>query len=331
MSKVHGIAYLDHSALNDMYEGNESEIHDYLQFNNLQVVYSDENLTEIRNSVVRREYFVDKLDKLKAFHIENPLDGNRKQTNTLSFAPVLASERLAIAEQDEKHPEQEPIDSDDAEDAFIEILSKLHGADSDSSVEELMSNVLDQVARDAEGIPDDQIAEMRSSLCVFGEVDEELKKNGAPFSSVNIEKHLGYSTAEISGVTGPNIIAKLWRMINGNFGDSKTIDDYQDHIMSVAGFQYGLDGTSNLTLIQRANDLYHWLNQIGYHKDEKIKKIRKMKGSFRDMTHAGYAMAGSTHFLCSDKRLRLKAEAIYEHLGFESTIVDTKSLADTPV
>ena len=97
-----------------------------------------------------------------------------------------------------------------------------------------------------------------------------------------------------------------------------------------AYIEYGLDGTSNLTLIQRANDLYHWLNQIGYHKDEKIKKIRRMKGSFRDMTHAGYAMARSTHFLCSDKRLRLKAEAIYEHLGFEPTVVDTKSLADTP-
>ena len=119
-------------------------------------------------------------------------------------------------------------------------------------------------------------------------------------------------------------------MVGGKFGDFSTVDAYQQHIMSLSGFQYGLDGTSKLTLIQRANDLYHWLNLIGFHKDEKIRKVPRMRSSFRDMTHAGYAMVGSTHFLCSDRRLRLKAEAIYEHIGLDLKVVDTKSFAISP-
>ena len=69
MSKTHGIAYLDHSSLNDMYEGRELEIHDFLEENGLKVVFSDENLTEIRNSVVRRYYFIEQLDNLKALSL----------------------------------------------------------------------------------------------------------------------------------------------------------------------------------------------------------------------------------------------------------------------
>lgn len=331
MSKTLGIAYLDHSSLNDMYEGRESEIHDFLEANGLKVVFSDENLTEIRNSVIRRDYFIEQLDNLKAFHIENPLDDNWKQTNNLSVTSISASERMAIVERnDSQQLDLDNSESSDAEDGLTEILAKLHGTNSESSVVELMGEMLEQAARDADGLLDDQIAELKSSLSVFSEVDNELENNGAPFSSENIEIHIGYSASEISGITGPNAVAKLWKMVGEKFGDFSTVNAYQDHIMSLSGFQYGVDGTSKLTLIQRANDLYHWLNLIGFHKDEKIRKLPRMRGSFRDMTHAGYAMVGSTHFLCSDKRLRLKAEAIYEHMGFDLKIVDTKSFAMSP-
>ena len=95
MSKTHGIAYLDHSSLNDMYEGREREIHDFLEENGLKVVFSDENLTEIRNSVVRRYYFIEQLDNLKAFHVyggsELPEQFTRKVRKPVAFLVPSAS------------------------------------------------------------------------------------------------------------------------------------------------------------------------------------------------------------------------------------------------
>ena len=334
MTTQNGFAYLDHNVLNDMYEGQEVDVFKYLKDEKLQVVYSDQNLDEICDSPRRKDYFIDCLNRLGAIHINSPLDGNWKPTNQLNISKKKLEER--IVELAEARESTESIGDG------MELMSKFFGGNNDVSMNQIVNTQLDEVeellrtamsespemsnAVDVDKLLSDLSNVRAQSAVQMKEVDAELEANGSPFEAKNIKKHLGYEIKEISGVLPPKVIIKLWDMIGSKFGDYSTIEDYQNAVMSLASGNFGLKGTSELTKIQAVNDLYLWLNLVGFHRDEKIKRLRKMKGSTADMNHASYAMTCCSHFLCNDERLRYKAEAIYEHLNISTKIIDTREV-----
>ena len=329
--------YLDHNVLNDMHDGHERVIRDYLEESQLQVVYSDQNIDEITASVRRKDYFVDVLSSLGALHINSPLDKNWKPTNELIVQEKPPNDR--IIELEEARAGTEEIGD------HIDMLTAIFGG---GGADNIVSDALSQLEA-AKKMVDESLAEhpefahlidvtsLEAKLeeakaginTQLAELEKELKENGSPFVEANIKKHLGYSMNEISGVVGPDVIKKLWKMVGPKLGGYDSIEEYQAAVISASGEKFGLHGTEQQTVIQRANDLYLWLNIIGFHRDEKMGKPRRMKASAADMNHASYAMTCCTHFICRDKRLRYKAEAIYEHLDVGIEVLNPQDLYET--
>lgn len=327
-------AYLDHNVLNDMHDGQEQAIINFLDENQLQVVYSDQNIDEISASIKRVDYFVKILSSLNALHINSPLDENWKPTNELRIQEKQPADR--IKELEEARSSTKDIGEDNS---FMTAIFGGVGSDSivDSAnaqldhAQKLIDDALAECPEFAEHIDlkdmETQMRQAREGVTVeFSKLEQELENSGSPFSSENIKQHLGYSMSEISSVEPPRTIEKLWKMVGPKLGGQDTVEDYQAAAITASGANFGLHGTKEQTVIQRANDLYLWLNIIGFHRDEKMGKTRKMRASIADMNHASYALTCCSHFICRDKRLRFKAEAIYEHLNVTTKIVNPQYL-----
>lgn len=330
MNTITKYAYLDHNVLNDMHDGQEQRIFDFLDKNQLRVVYSDQNIDEIVASVKRKDNFVGVLSSLNALHINSPLDGNWKPTNELNIRAIHPDMRI----QELEEARSSTTDISDGN----ELLAAIFGGVGELSIVDSVNNQLDEAQRmvdevlaespeysslvDLKGF-EAKMKEARNGVTnQIAQMEKELLENGSPFSSDNIVQHLGYSISEISSVESPEAIIKLWKMVGPKLGGYETIEEYQAATIQASGAKFGLHGTEEQTVIQRANDLYLWLNIIGFHRDEKMGKPRRMKASMADMNHASYAFTCCSHFICRDKRLRYKAEAIYEHLNVATNIID---------
>lgn len=337
MNSNMNFAYLDHNVLNDMHDGQEQSIIKFLEENQLQVVYSDQNIDEITASVKRVDYFIQVLSSLNALHINSPLDENFKPTNELRIEEKHPANR--INELVEARSSTKGIGEDN------EFMTAIFGGSGTDNIVDSANTQLDIAQKliddalaenpefaeyiDLQGL-EDQMKKAREGVKVeFSKLEQELENNGSPFSSENIKQHLGYSISEISSVEAPKIIEKLWEMVGPKLGGQETVEDYQVAAIKASGVNFGLHGTKEQTVIQRANDLYLWLNIIGFHRDEKMGKTRRMKASMADMNHASYALTCCSHFICRDKRLRYKAEAIYEHLNVTTEIVNPQNFYKT--
>ncbi len=89
-------------------------------------------------------------------------------------------------------------------------------------------------------------------------------------------------------------------------------------------FPFETNSDRERTKQEKVNSIYHQLNFLGYYRDSNMKKERRFKASFSDMTHAGYA-AYCNIFLCRDKDLIMKAAAAYEYLGIDTKIVHCRN------
>ncbi len=183
--------------------------------------------------------------------------------------------------------------------------------------------------KDLQGLKVQMVQAKKGVAVEFAKLEQELEENGSPFASENIVQHLGHSISEISSVKSPEVIKKLWKMVSPKLGGYKTIEEFQAATIHASCGKFGLHGTEEQTVIQRANDLYLLLNLIGFHRDEKMGKPLRMNASMADMNHASYALTCCSHFICRDKRLRYKAEAIYEHLNVTTKIVNPEQLYET--
>lgn len=325
-------AYLDHNVLNDMHDGLEQPIMGFLEENQLRVVYSDQNIDEINASTKRRDYFISTLSALDALHINSPLDENWKPTNELRIQQKHPKDRIQELEDARRSTEGIGEGHDILTAFFGGEVSIAESADNQlNQAEKMINDALTEYPEfadmvDLEGIKAKLDETKKAARKELANMEREIKENGSPLAAVNISQHLGYSVSEISSVQSPEIIKKIWKMVGPKLGGQETIEEYQNAVIQASGAKFGLHGTEEQTVIQRANDLYLWLNMIGFHRDEKMGKARRLAASMADMNHASYALTCCSHFICRDKRLRYKAEAIYDHLGVATQIVNPEQL-----
>lgn len=315
------LAYLDHNILNFMVKGGKNQFLSEFSGRGLLPVYSDENLREIERSSVRADQFLELLESIGAWHLSTPMDGNFITTEQFVVTNTRARDRLQ--ELQEARSGYENIGTN------LDFLCLMYGGAAGKLPSEIL---LDGIA-EAESIFQSQISDPeleRPEFIHFREQAEagllkiedvkiqiregckeldERAKNG-PLTDQAAEE-IGIGPKQLNNIGMPGAMEKIWKLVGPKYGPNcETIDDFL-----LMALSFNSDGPrSQPEVVSRANGLYNLLNMFGYYRDEGLKKTRRMRASFSDMTHVGYAIV-CEKFYCDDFRMRVKAAAIYEHIG----------------
>ena len=312
--------------------GGESKIAEDIKRENLLPVYSDENLDEISISVNRKEQFLDLYANLGAWHLHLPVDS--------SFTTI---EQFVVSE---KSPHDRLIELREAREGYenignsnLDFLSSFYGGGDGK----LPSEIALESLHEAENIYIEQLKDPDLDLPAFyhfkkqaqeglekiknlkGDIVESYREldERAKIGSLTeqAQEEIGIGPVQLNNITSPGAINKIWALVGPHYGpDDLSIEDYLKRIES-----FNPNGSRALPeIVNRANGIYNLLNLFGYHRDEGLSKARRMRASFSDMNHVGYALI-CKRFYCNDKRMKLKAQAIYEHLNVNVEIYDGES------
>jgi hypothetical protein len=331
MEDNHILAYLDHNILDLMTKGDPHDVKELLRKHNLTPVYSDESLKEIQRSIGYENRFLELLGEIEAKYIEPLLDQNFKQagqTRIHSISPKMCYENFLENQKE----------SPNGDFGISEMLMKFYGGQSDSSFEEIFQKGavdLQKYLKEAiDGVEELQLDETIDieSLKMFIEnlpelmgsqsskMAKELDEQGD--SSVSaFETETGIGPIVLKNITPPNVVEKIWQMLSEIQGFSE-IDI--ETFFGVKPHSFEEDHDRERTIQEKVNAVYHQLNYLGYYRDSKMKKERRFRASFSDMTHAG--IASFCHlFLCRDEDLVMKAAAAYEYVGVQTKILHYKA------
>lgn len=325
------LVYLDHNVLDLMTKGDPHQVRGLLKNNNLTPVYSDETLKEIQRSTGYESEFIELLEEIDAKYIEPILDQHFKQTGQANIHSVLASDiyKRYLANQ---------LENGSGDFGMSEMLMKFYGGQSDRSFEEIFQQGavdlqrhmiealkgIDEIslgeAIDIESIKkliEDLPALMSSqSSGVAEKLDDRSEHPVSEF-----EAKTGIGPVILKNVKPPNVVEKIWKMLSDIEGFSE-IDI--ETFFGVKPHSFEADSDREKTIQEKVNAVYHQLNFLGYYRDSKMRKDRRFKASFSDMTHAG--VASFCHlFLCRDEDLVMKAAAAYEYLGVNTRILHYKA------
>ncbi|WP_029933887.1 hypothetical protein [Thiomicrospira pelophila] len=324
------LVYLDHNVLDLMTKGDPLRIKNILKENDLTPVYSNESLKEIQRSVGYVDKFIDVLDVIEAKYIEPILDRDFKQTGQARLNEI--SPELCYRNFLENQNNNEYGDF-----GITKFLMKFYGGQQESS----FSDIFEQGAIDLQKHLKELLVGV-DSLSVNKSVDVELLEKlidelpvlmqelTSPMAKELDEQELSpvsaFETATASGakvlknINPPNVIEKIWQKLSKVDGFSG-VD--MDSFFGIRPDSFEVNQDRERTIQEKVNAVYHQLNIIGYYRDSKMKKDRRFRASFSDMTHAG--VASFCHwFFCKDEDLVMKAAAAYEYIGVQTKIVHFK-------
>ena len=325
------LAYLDHNILDLMTKGDPHNVKEILNSQNLTPVYSDESLKEVQRSIGYEDRFIDLLEEIGAKYIEPLFDQNFKQTGQArinSISPKICYENF-LCNQNE---------TTGGDFGLSEMLMKFYGGQPDKSFEEIfqegavnLQNLMKEALVGIEDLPLDKPVDMDALNLLIEELPEVMKIQSSQMVDdldkrsespiLAFEKDTGLGPVVFKNVTPPNVVEKIWKMISAK-NHFTEIDMETFFGIKPQGFE--ADSGRERTLQEKVNAVYHQLNFIGYYRDSKMKKERRFKASFSDMTHAG--IASFCHFfLCRDEDLVMKAAAAYDYLGVQTKILHYKS------
>jgi hypothetical protein len=157
---------------------------------------------------------------------------------------------------------------------------------------------------------------------IFSEMGKTLDGNmqSATTPIAQIEDIFSISPKILNNIKGPDVVKKIWAVI------SKRIPVNTVSLEKFFGLTpdlYGYSDKSALSQVEKVNALYHQLNLFGYHRDSKMKDLRRFNASFSDRTHAGSAIF-CHYFMSMDENLIMKTAAAYEYLGVFTKLLHLK-------
>ncbi|MDX1347501.1 MAG: hypothetical protein R3189_04530 [Thiomicrorhabdus chilensis] len=218
------------------------------------------------------------------------------------------------------------------------MLMKFYGGQPDRSFEEIfqqgavdLQKYLNEALEGIDGISLDETIDIQSikkliedlpelMISQSSKMAEELdEREESPVSE--FETKTGIGPIVLKNVKPPNVVKKIWQMLSDIEGFSE-ID--MEKFFGVKPHSFEEDSDRERTIQEKVNAIYHQLNFLGYYRDSKMKKDRRFRASFSDMTHVG--VASFCHlFLCRDEDLVMKAAAAYEYLGVKTRILHYKA------
>jgi hypothetical protein len=299
-----------------MVRGEKERIISEISDLNASVVFSDENLAEIKISEKRQEQFLDLLHEINAHHISTPLDEDFHSLNQFVVKP---DSPRGVFDNLENNT------STQGGDGLLELQSMMYRAENEKSPSEVALTDLDRAEADLLEIKsdpdtdDDLLVQVEAGLQKikktkkevsesFKELDERSKQG--PLTQQAAE-HIGIGPVQLNNIEPPNVIEKVWDKVGSHYAPGvDSIDDFLHQTNS-----YNAVAVQTMPeVVLRANGIYNLLNFFGYQRDEKMQKLSRMRASFSDMTHVGYALP-CDYFYCFDQRMKYKAAAIYAYIG----------------
>ncbi len=218
------------------------------------------------------------------------------------------------------------------------ILMKFYGGKQDSSFEEIFESGANELHHYILGaldelvnVPEMSLHEIEKLKALFTDLPEMMithtssmtetldALDASPISA--FEEETGIGPKILNNIRPPNVVMKVWGVISEKMNAP---NDDLETFFGIKPHPFEEDSDRERTLQEKVNAIYHQLNFIGYFRDSKMKKVKRFKASFSDMTHAG--IASFCHlFLCRDKNLVMKASAAFEHLGVKTKILYYKA------
>lgn len=284
--------YIDQNILGFIAEGSFP----LAKVQNVEWVYSNTHFSEFSDSEKDMK-FVNVLDDIRAVFLELKLDSNFNATET---ALLHRSESAAFHYTDFKKIVQE---SDVNPRVFDEMIVALNGGGLNRSAEEVADTTFDFLNHS--DFNEHQVKEITKIKSDYIKVLSELEKRNA--NIVKTRKKMGISKSGLTGVSGDNILEKVWRIIEG----SVDVD-----INTFFGFS-GEHEPSKVTGITRCCAV---MDVLGFHSERKCRKVDRISNVLSDSQHIANASFCSA-IISNDEALVQRAKAIYEYLNISTKVI----------
>lgn len=327
------LIYSDHNVLDQMTKGDPFGVRWLFNNPKFTVVFSDENLNEIRRSKGFENTFLQLLKDVKAKHIKPIMDGNFQQTGKAEVRDIDPFEAYAsYVENVESMPEFgyglsgmlqkfyggrsnisfQEISDKGADELKTLLLSSIRELE---NIEELDQETRCNIKQAAEQLPQ-VIKAISESLAI--KLDSQNDKSQVH----QFEDAIGVGPIILNNIKGPNVLLNVWEKVKEGFPkmEGQKIDMDLETFFGLKKSPWNNLSDRVPTLQEKVNAIYHQLNFLGYYRDSKMKVERRFNASCSDMTHAG--VASFCHlFICQDEDLVMKATAAYEYLGINTKII----------
>lgn len=319
------LVYLDHNILDNSLKGRINDLDHRIAEVGGHVVYSKENLIEIRRSVGYELKFLELLQQFGASYLEletTPMGRITGRYEVRRGDPIRHFQSL-VETLDEFPNSNFGLDS---------ILQKVYGGIKDKSFHEISRNsladlvtMIDEAAAlisEADELSIEQRDALRGyfthmrqeAIATIPQMGIAFDEQADEVSAASFEKAMGIGPKQLKNIRPPDVIGQIWKMLDQAMPNNPGFNK-----------MFGLEPVVESQLapesvVEKVNTLYHGLNFFGYFRDKGMKNIRRVTASFSDMTHAGYASVCDLLFSGDEDFVR-KAEAVYEFLNIPTRIL----------
>lgn len=328
-------AYLDHNIL-DLLVKNPSLTFGAELKEKFQIIYSDENLKEIKRTGENGSRYLKLFEELGAMYLKLVLTSKFEVTGDATItelSPFVAFDNYCeniepIYENLEQSMSQSllkfyggRIDAnfDDINNGQINAFDDLmaHLQDLGKELSETEANSPDISAQitayttDMKKIHDVALAQSANELRKH--VDDENNYSGVK----NYRDYTGIGPMQLNNIEPPNVIEKIWEA-------HSELDGYKGHDFSIEQF-YGISLSPiynrEMFFFEKVTSIYNVLNVVGYHPDSKMKKKRRFTAAMSD---AGHASIGSfaDYVFSRDLAFVKKTRACYEFLNTKAQVIE---------
>lgn len=201
---------------------------------------------------------------------------------------------------------------------FQDLSAVYHGASDPTTISfrnEKFHIWLEQVLKDAE-LPNNSSSELLSFIANNTE-NLLLSFPNADSPITEFRRYFGTDKGQANNVGDVRAVEKLWAYLVSRQPELENQSSVE------AFFQLGTNLSEKFTWSQaQFNQLvrgYTMLNWIGYHPDRSLTNENKLIASNSDGSHVGFA-SFCERFYTSDRRLALKATALYDYLDIPTQV-----------
>lgn len=324
--------YLDHNVL-DLFVKKEftsfnldSPFANLLR-NDLQAVYSDETLREIRISVGYESEFINVLSSLKACYLKP----------TLEMPGFVSTDKATLNfGSPQEYFDSYVTDNDTSmEDSMMKFALKLNGGlkgESIESIHEEQKIAFDKLFSDIdlEEFPEDIQLAFKSIFSGFKnqysqaleKTENIINKDVPDTKNWNGIKDFREGTKTgpkyLNNINPPRVVNKVFEAFRKENSDMVGIDKIFDIDVNP------IYPTRKSFTHEKVFRLYNLLNSFGYCPDSKLHNEKRFRAASSDNNHA--SLASFCDHLCSaDENFLKKTEAAYEYLGVRTNIIDISS------